>query len=119
MGYYVGYELSRHYYENAIDKSQAIADLVELDYSNADSVQQFIERSRYFKEPLAEMEKKYEASRPYVKEVKQEADLFTIKFSEPMDTRFRGFDYGPLGEDHVLRISEFIGFSEDGTSLSF
>ncbi|MFT5437355.1 MAG: hypothetical protein ACI840_002009, partial [Ulvibacter sp.] len=43
----------------------------------------------------------------------------TINFSEPMNKETRGFDFGPLGEDNVLRVQKVIGFSEDGKSFSF
>ena len=46
-------------------------------------------------------------------------DTLTIHFSQVMDTRFRNFQLGPLGEDHLIRITEFIGFSEDAKSVSF
>ena len=36
-----------------------------------------------------------------------------------MDEDYRGFDYGPMGDNHVLRISEYLGFSDDSKSLSF
>jgi hypothetical protein len=36
-----------------------------------------------------------------------------------MDKESRGFDYGPLGEEGVLRVQKVIGYSEDGTSFSF
>ena len=36
-----------------------------------------------------------------------------------MDTRFRNFQLGPLGEENVIRIKDFQGFSEDEKSVSF
>jgi hypothetical protein len=36
-----------------------------------------------------------------------------------MNTEYRGFDYGPLGEDYVLGVQGIIGFSEDGKSFSY
>jgi hypothetical protein len=36
-----------------------------------------------------------------------------------MNPRSRNFELGPLGEEHVLRITDFLGFSEDGKSVSF
>lgn len=35
-----------------------------------------------------------------------------------MNKDFRGFDYEPLGEDHVLSVRNFKGFSEDGLSAT-
>lgn len=42
-----------------------------------------------------------------------------IVFSEPMDTLSRGFDFGPLGADNGMRLSKYLGFSEDGRSIRF
>ena len=36
-----------------------------------------------------------------------------------MNKDLRGFDFGPLGEEHVLRVHKIIGFSEDGKSFTF
>jgi hypothetical protein len=36
-----------------------------------------------------------------------------------MNPRFRGFDFGPLGQEHLLRVDEYIGFAEDSLSMSF
>lgn len=119
MGYYIGYALSEHYYNQAPDKQQAIADLIELDYSDAAAVENFVDQMRYFKQPLAKLKEVYETARPTVTKVEQDERRFTVHFSEPMDTLHRGFDYGPMGEAHVLRIDQYLGFSPDGQSLSF
>lgn len=36
-----------------------------------------------------------------------------------MNTNHRGFDFGPLGENNVLRVKNVVGFSEDGKSFTF
>jgi hypothetical protein len=36
-----------------------------------------------------------------------------------MDTLGRGFDFGPLGADNAMRLSKYLGFSEDGQSIRF
>jgi hypothetical protein len=119
MGYYIGYALSEHYYNQAADKPQAIVNLIELDYSDAAAVESFVDQMEYFKQPLAKLKEAYEAARPTVMKVEQKGNRFTIHFSEPMDTLHRGFDYGPMGEAHVLRLDQYLGFSPDGQRLSF
>lgn len=119
LGYWIGYDITEHHYNNSIDKDQALKDLVELDYSNVNTVKNFIDSIGYFKEPLTELEKAYNKNRPFVKEVTQKGDLFIAHFSEPMNVHSRGFDYGPLGEKGVLKIYDFIGFNEDATQVSF
>ncbi|MEQ8704336.1 MAG: hypothetical protein RIC19_10475 [Phaeodactylibacter sp.] len=119
MGYYIGYALSEHYYHQTADKQKAIADLIELDYSDAAAVESFVDQMGYFKPSFAKLKEAYEAARPTVTRVEQVGNHFYIHFSEPMDTLYRGFDYGPLGEAHVLRIDQYLGFSKDGQSVHF
>ena len=43
----------------------------------------------------------------------------TLNFSTAMNKETRGFDFGPLGENNVLKVQNVIGFSEDGKSFTF
>jgi hypothetical protein len=47
VGYYVGYEIARGFYEKAGDKQAAIREMIELDYADAAAVKAFIQRSGY------------------------------------------------------------------------
>lgn len=128
LGYYVGYAISKEYYNKASDKTQAIKEMIELDYSNQDSLIAFATQSGYFEKPVSVLFKHYQMSRPTVSAIAQVdqskkmsilVKTITINFSEAMDKRFRNFELGPLGKDHVLSIKKMIGFSQDGKSLSF
>lgn len=128
LGYYVGYAIAEKYYESAADKSEAIQRLLALDFNDTLAIETFVEEVGYFDQPIAQLKADYEASRPIVESitplqngsttVDPSIGEFTITFSEPMDTRSRNFQYGPKGEDTVLRIQDVLGFSEDGTSIS-
>lgn len=127
LGYYVGYAIAERYYEAAPDKSKAIQNLIELDFNDTLAIEGFIDQVGYFEKPIAELKAAYEASRPQVESILPlqnggediDADLeeFTITFSQPMDTRYRNFQYGPKGEEVVLGVQDFLGFSEDGKSV--
>ena len=119
LGYYVGYDICKFYYHMSQDSSQAINDIIELDYSNIDSVAIFLNKTNYFSEEVSKLSKAYILAQPIVKSVKKEGDIYTVYFSQAMDEDYRGFDYGPMGDNHVLRISEYLGFSDDSKSLSF
>ena len=129
LGYFVGYDLAEKYYENSFDKKNAIKELIELDLQNNIAVAEFVNSTKYFSKPIKKYRKKYEKNRPNIKKIVQfnngsqnvnpSISKITIVFSEKMDTRFRGFNFGPLGEKNVLKITKFIGFSKDGKSLSF
>lgn len=129
LGYFIGYELAASYVEQSADPSTAITELIELDYTDEAAVERIVDATRFFPKPLAELEAAFENKRPTVLGIKpianhtQDVDpntnQVTIVFSEPMDTRTRGFDYGPLGEDKVLRVEKVVGFNEDGTAFTF
>ena len=50
LGYYVGYAITRRYYEQAADKALAIKTMLELDYADQAAVQAFVDASGYFDE---------------------------------------------------------------------
>ncbi|NML23716.1 hypothetical protein HHL16_22740 [Pseudoflavitalea sp. G-6-1-2] len=129
MGYYVGYAICEGYYKKQKNKEKAISSIIELDYNNDTAIAAFVDQSGYFSEPLFALRKKYEAARPVVTGIKEFANgstsidtgikQITIQFSAPMDTRYRSFDFGPLGESNVLKLVSLIGWSEDRKSVSF
>ncbi|OJJ18527.1 hypothetical protein BKI52_23220 [marine bacterium AO1-C] len=129
LGYYIGYAIADKYYQKSTNKLQAIQDLVTLDLTNEKAVRTLVEKSGYFADKLSTLRKKYEQNRPQVVKIQQlkngsknvnpNLKRITVEFSKRMDTRFRGFDYGPLGESNVLRVQKWIGFSEDGKSVTF
>ncbi|GLR17157.1 Ig-like domain-containing protein [Portibacter lacus] len=129
LAYYVGYRICENYYNNQEDKQIAIEQMIQLDYNKESELIEFVEKSNYFSKPLKSYKAAFENKRPSVvslgeikngsSNVKTNMETLTINFSEPMDTRFRNFQLGPLGEENVIRIKIFIGFSEDGKSVSF
>jgi len=124
LGYYIGYAIAERYHTQAGDKAQAIADLIELDYQAPEAVDALVNASGYFERPASEL--RVEAPRVTQveglptdgSELAPGRHTLTFVFSQPMDPERRGFDYGPLGEDHVLGISEVIGLSDDGKRLT-
>jgi len=129
LGYYVGYAIAEKYYKKSIDKKLAIKEMIELDYSNQTAIEIFAEESGYFKKSFKKLHKAYDKSAPKIKKIVQfkngsqsvspNTKRVTVEFSAPMDERMRGFDYGPLGETSVLSVQKYIGFSEDGKSMTF
>jgi len=129
LGYYIGYTIAEKYYQKSNNKLQAIQELITLDLTNQKRMHALVEASGYFPNKLSILRKKYEQNRPKIvrirefkngsKSVNPNLRKITIEFSKKMDTRFRGFDYGPLRESNVLRVQKWIGFSEDGKSITF
>ena len=129
LGYYVGYAICENYYNKAVDKKQAIKEMIELDYNNLAALGQFVDRSGYFDKPMQAIKADYWKNQPTVTGVKPFGDgktlvdpattQLTIQFSAAMDKRYRNFELGPLGEKNLLKLKRFVGFSEDGRSVTF
>ena len=47
LGYYIGYKICKSYYEISKNKSKAIKDIMELDYSNNKEVLTFLKKAKY------------------------------------------------------------------------
>lgn len=129
LGYFVGYALCKKYYEAAKDKKLAVKEMIELDYNNEKALIQFVEKAKYFDKPLvyyknelAKISPTIAAIKPFKngsKKVKAGIITLAITFSEEMDTTFRSFDYGPLGEASLYRFRKMIGWSKDCKTFSY
>ncbi len=52
LGYYVGYEICKSYYTHASNKTQAVKDIIELNYRSERAVDLFLEKSGFFTEKI-------------------------------------------------------------------
>ena len=48
LGYFIGYKICKNYYDKFEDKSLAVKNIIELDYSNKKKVLEFLEKAKYF-----------------------------------------------------------------------
>lgn len=129
MGYYVGYAISNAYYEATDNKKEAIKTLIELDYQDRKAVEEFVEATGYFSKPISELEQDYINNTPEVIGIKEfkngdqnvnpNTKTLTLEFSQPMDPRLKNTRIGPLGEDYVLPVNKYDGFSEDGKIIYY
>ncbi len=129
LGYYVGYAICEKRYEQANDKQQAIKEMIELDYGDAEAVEEYVEHSVYFSIPLEELKATYQKNRPEVTGIKEfdngsqmvdpSITQLTIQFSKPMNDQIGRFEFGPLGEAYGLPLRGFAGSSEDGTAFTY
>ena len=128
LGYYVGYEIAERYYNRAADKNRAVKEMIELDYANETELGKFVDQSGYFAKPIKALKKQFEKNQPKVVRVKQfkngsknvnpNITELTFEFSTKMDKRFRNFRWGPMGEEYYPNYKKFVGFSEDGKSVT-
>jgi hypothetical protein len=129
LGYYVGYAICEKFYHNSSDKQSAIKTMIELDYNDQNALWKFVDDTGFFPKSVAGYHKIFENERPTVTKIMQFSNgsssidpkltEITIEFSHPMDGRFRNFEYGPLGEQNVLRVKSFKGMSADNKSATF
>lgn len=68
LGYFIGYEICKSYYENAPDKSQAIKDIIELPFDDEKAVEDFLAKSKFFKEKINKKKllREYSKSQPRI-----------------------------------------------------
>jgi hypothetical protein len=128
LGYYIGYQICENFYNKALNKKEAIKTMIELDYESEHEIAAFIDEADFFSTSLDELENEFESKRPSVVAIKpfenksqnvdEKIKLITIEFSESMNQAFRNFDYGPLGEEAVVRIKGIVGWSNNGKSLT-
>lgn len=128
LGYYIGYEIGERYYNQSADKQKAIKELIELDYSNEKEVERIVDRADLLPETLEVLYNDYEKQRPQVvslspfengsQTVKAGTVQISINFSEEMDINFRGFDFGPLGEEHIYKFRKLIGWSNNNKTIT-
>lgn len=128
LGYYIGYEICERHYNKAKDKTKAIRELIQLDYRNEAAVESIVNEAGLLPKPLGELYSDYERQRPRVvslspfengsQEVKPGIIQLSITFSQEMDTNGRGFEYGPLGEEHVYRFRRLLGWSNNDRTIT-
>lgn len=129
LGYYIGYEICERYYNAAKDKTKAIKTLIELDYHNEKEVEKIVDAVKLFPESVKKLKQNYEKQRPTVvsvsafkngsQKVKPGITEITITFSEPLNGRNTGIDFGPLGENYSPKINPEKTWAPDMKSWTF
>ena len=130
LGYYIGYEISERYYRQSKDKTKAIKELIELDYTDEKAVEKIVDKSKLLPKTLKKLYKDYQKSRPVVtgiaqfkngsKKVKPGKTQITVEFSKPLNGYNTGIDFGPLGADHCPKIAPKNRiWGEDNKSYTF
>lgn len=129
LGYYIGYEICERYYNLAKDKTKAIKELIELDYTNENEVERIVNMTKVLPKTITKLNADYEKQRPKVvsispfkngnQKVKSGLTKITITFSEPLNGRNDGIDFGPLGQTFFPQINPRKTWSNNGKSWTF
>ena len=127
LGYYVGYEISKSYYQNAKDKKQAVKDIIELNYNNDKAVENFLTKSKFFKEKIDKQKliKEYEINLPYVVKtepangsvhVSADTKEIRITFSKEMVPQSYSINLSDKGKEY-FPIIKIIGMENNNRTL--
>ena len=129
LGYYIGYEICERYYNLSKNKTKAIKELIELDYTNEKEVERIVNITKLLPQTVEKLNSEYEKQRPTVislmpfrngnQKVKSGITKITITFSEQLNRQDDGIDFGPLGQDNCPKIKAEKAWSEDGKSWTF
>lgn len=128
LGYYIGYAIAEKSYEQSENKFSAIKTLIELDYQDSNAIDLLIDKTHFFSKTIDELRQEFERKRPRVIGIEYSTNgqqgfslatnQITIEFSSPMANKGY-FEYGPLGEDAVLKFKSEIGYSENKMKYTF
>lgn len=128
LGYYVGYEICKAYYQQAKNKTQAIKDIIELDFSNDQDVELFLERSGFYSEKIDKnaLIKAYQKLQPTVlsmspfnngdKNVDTTMKELRITFSKPMVPKRYSISFSEKGKAN-FPITTVKGQENDDQTL--
>ena len=128
LGYYIGYEICERYYNLSKDKTKAIKELIELDFKNEKEVERIVDTTKVLPKSLEELYNDYDKQRPTVVsitpfengslKVKSGIIQMSVTFSTEMDINYRGFDFGPLGENYIYKFKQLIGWSNNNKTIT-
>lgn len=128
LGYFVGYVISKKYYENTKDQKKAIKDIIELDFDNELDVLQFLEKSKFFDEKInvEQIKSAYKDKQPKVikilefengsQNVKSDLKQIKILFSKPMNDKI-SISFSKFGKEH-FPLKNIVGLDETGKTLT-
>jgi hypothetical protein len=126
LGYFMGYRICRWYYDKASNKSSAVKDIIELNYSDTAAVENFLIKYGYYpdKPDKQALVQSFRQKQPLVLKTIPVADSdtladaslkeITIVFSKAMDTSGYSISYGSRGKE-FYPITGVKGFSADKT----
>ena len=128
LGYFIGYEICKSYYNQSTDKNQAIREIIELNYDNDKEVEQFLEKSKFYSFPINKKQiiKEYKEKLPRIVKIepfkngskKVNANLKELKvvFSKEMEEKALSISFSEKGKD-FFPLSGVKGFENNSKTL--
>lgn len=126
LGYFMGYVISKKYYENSLDPSRAIQDIIELDYADDEAIFGFLNKSGVFGGAMQYEDEvvKFKSYCPTIesvtpigedKVIASTTKKIGIVFSKPMNNG-TSLKFSEKGRAY-FPLEKVIGFSEDKKTL--
>ena len=128
LGYYVGYEICKAYYQKAKNKKQAVKNIIELDFSSDSALELFLEKSGFYPEKLDKdaIKEAYEKLQPTIVSLEpfnngdQNVDATTkelrIVFSRQMMPKRYSISLSEKGKEY-FPLKNVKGFENDNRIL--
>jgi len=128
LGYYIGYEICKAYYQQAKNKKQAIKDIIELNFGSDNAVELFLEKSGFYADKLDKkaIKEAYEKLQPTIVNLApftngdQNVDATTkelsIVFSKPMVPQKYSINLSEKGKLY-FPIKSVKGYETDEKTL--
>ncbi|MFV0142849.1 DUF2268 domain-containing putative Zn-dependent protease [Empedobacter falsenii] len=128
LGYFIGYEICKSYYNQAKNKKQAIKDIIELNYQDEKEVENFLRKSGFYEEGFDkdQLIKEYEKKQPYIIKIEpfengstnidSSIKEFKIIFSKPMNPKEYSIRFSKKGKEFSPKFSK-IEYNKNNTVL--
>lgn len=128
LGYFIGYEICKAYYNQAKNKKQAIKEIIELNYKSEKDVENFLKKSGFYKEGFDKNQliKEYKQKQPYIVKIEpfengstnvnSSVKEFRIIFSKPMNPKEYSIQFSKKGKEYSPKITK-ANFDNNNTTF--
>lgn len=127
LGYFIGYEICKSYYNQAINKKQAIKEIIELKYNDEKAVEKFLKQSKFYEEGFnkKKLMAEYEKKQPYIVKIEPfengatnvnpSLKEFRITFSKEMNPKNYSLKYSEKGKEFNPKITKVKFINDNKT----
>ncbi|ESU24862.1 hypothetical protein FEDK69T_04150 [Flavobacterium enshiense DK69] len=128
LGYYIGYEICKAYYNQATDKAKAIKTIIELNYDDDKAVEAFLMQSKFYPEKInkEKLIKEYDKNCPHIvkigpfkngaTDVSTDIKELSITFSKEMKPNSYSINFSAKGKDY-FPLTGVKGLEDNGKTL--
>lgn len=127
LGYFVGYEICKSYYSQAVNKKLAIKEIIDLNYNDEEAVEKFLKKSEFYKEGFNKkiLVEEYERKQPHIVKIEpfengainvnSAIKEFYITFSKEMNPKNYSLQYSDNGKEFNPKIKKVKFINDNKT----